>query len=269
MGGRWRHDAHCGAAQQQRWPAAFGYRNFGGAVGGGDGRWSVRQRRIVTVTGIDARTDLGQVERLTDRFPFVEWGVLFGLRGTSQRSGAEASLDLATESAPLRLSAHLCGDYVSDILAGGRSFFAHQGCAWRMFRRIQINTHAEHYVANEPALIALIRNEIAPARIICQIDGNVGNALFRVLSDAGLAVDGLNDLSHGAGVLPSAWESGEVGAQGYAGGLSPENVAEQCERIPGDALWIDAETHLRTDNWLDMVKVEKFLLAAEPWALAT
>lgn len=94
------------------------------------------------------------------------------------------------------------------------------------------------------------------------------------LPDLGYAsnVAALFDLSHGAGLLPAEWPSGFPGRYcGYAGGLSPVNVAAQLDRVAevaGGPFWVDAETHLRSgdDQVFDLARVESFLAAASEWA---
>jgi hypothetical protein len=88
-------------------------------------------------------------------------------------------------------------------------------------------------------------------------------------------ISALFDLSHGAGVLPETWPKPLTIPCGYAGGLSPEIVARQIERVSalvGDKhIWIDAETKLRSPNDLlfDLEKVRTFLEVAKPWVVTT
>ena len=71
------------------------------------------------------------------------------------------------------------------------------------------------------------------------------------------------------GTGPMSPPSGTGG--GFAGGLSPENVASQIEKIQivtgGADFWIDAETHLRSadDRQFDLTRVRRFLEAAKPY----
>ena len=105
--------------------------------------------------------------------------------------------------------------------------------------------------------------EMAPAQCIFQLDGKFGTELANWCVTG--CTEGLHDLSHGAGVLPEKWPAQLFLGTGCAGGLSPENAAEQVKRMPSSTTWVDAETHLRTDNWLDLDKVEAFLKALGPW----
>ena len=76
----------------------------------------------------------------------------------------------------------------------------------------------------------------------------------------------LFDLSGGAGILPESWPKAKGEYCGYAGGLSPENLEEQLEKIKcvvdeDQKIWIDVETHVRSsdDKQFDLDKVRKFL----------
>jgi hypothetical protein len=75
-------------------------------------------------------------------------------------------------------------------------------------------------------------------------------------------------------VLPETWEHPLLKTKipcGFEGGLSPENAAQQIEKIMKVAgevpFWIDAETHLRTDDLrqFDLAKVILFLEAVKPY----
>jgi hypothetical protein len=56
---------------------------------------------------------------------------------------------------------------------------------------------------------------------------------------------------------------------GYAGGLGPDNLAEELRRIEevaGDAeVWIDMETNVRTAERFDLDKVRRCYDLARPW----
>lgn len=81
----------------------------------------------------------------------------------------------------------------------------------------------------------------------------------------------LQDRSGGRGALETEWFAPDElcrkagAAIGYAGGLSPSNIAEQLPRIAeaagGMAFWIDCESGVRTDDWLDPAKVEAMAAA--------
>lgn len=71
----------------------------------------------------------------------------------------------------------------------------------------------------------------------------------------------LFDTSGGRGKLPDSIPSHPGYTVGYSGGINPENVVEYIQRIPGleedSKYWIDMESGVRTNNWLDLNKCEE------------
>lgn len=232
----------------------------------------------VTITGADERTDPGRLLALTKRFPFVEWGILLSASSEGRRPRfpvREWMRDLcsADMDAELRLSGHLCGAWVRDLCDGGNSFIAEAADLRHVFDRLQLNFHAEtHRIQAEPfvaALLSLLNGGFnLGEEFIFQID-DVNDRAMGIAALGLIKAVPLFDLSGGAGVLPSTWPVAKTARAGYAGGLSPENVVGQLraiEAVAGDAeIWIDVETHVRTDDWLDLGKVERFLEAAAPF----
>ena len=56
---------------------------------------------------------------------------------------------------------------------------------------------------------------------------------------------------------------------GYAGGLGPDNVDEALEfveRHPDARIWLDMESGVRTNDWMDLEKVEAVCQKAWPGA---
>ena len=250
----------------------------------------------VTVTGADDSVDINEMFEIQEKYPFVEWGILLSERysmkdGTSRFPSKEWLYKLIEKTGQewrnngnkpvIRLSGHICGKWTKDYLLGNYPQFneIHSEFDW-YFDRWQINTHAEyHKVDFEKAgeIIGDRLNCMPPQRVIFQLDG-VNEILPHFLKRNYMNVDGLFDLSHGAGVLPSDWPKASAGDSnfvrfGYAGGLSPDNVVEQIEKISkvsGDnIIWIDAETQLRSpDNRIfDLDKVVQFLEKSKPYVI--
>ena len=241
----------------------------------------------VTVTGADDTTQLSDLMKIQKDFPFVEFGVLFSpsLQGYERYPSLEwieniiAANDHRVNSNPLRLSAHLCGKYVSDILLGlfgGYPTPTKYPYMSHCFSRIQLNTHAEFH---DFCLFGIIKfvslcKFLNQKHVIFQYD-EVNTSLIHHLTSTSLPnVDVLYDLSHGAGLLPNNWPTLNIPPHvrlGYAGGLSPDNLVNNLPQIYCAAgerpVWIDAETHLRTDSRFDISKVCAFLAAAEPYVL--
>jgi len=238
----------------------------------------------ITVTGADDSVEPGHLFELAGRYPLVEFGILYDNhpgkpRFPSHRWVAELEA-MALQAGPCapKFAAHLCGEYVPEFLSGVLSELPSH------YRRIQLNTHAEPHVTY---LRNLRRNLVTCAehgvQVIFQRDGANDDLFDLVLAGrrAGLKFDvaTLFDVSHGAGILPSEWPVPlpEVYC-GFAGGLSPENVAGQiaklevvCSDATVRSYWIDAETYLRSfdEKKFDLGRVERFLAVASAWPAAT
>lgn len=244
----------------------------------------------VTVTGADDNTDPEALLTLAKDFPFVEFGILVSPSNSAvgcprfpSWRWIERFLQMA-EGKSLRLSAHLCGRFVRDAYIGDWSqivdnFWQHM----HLWKRFQLNTHGVHHkkdiLAMELAMFARFLKK--GNSIILQKDNANDEAQSKLLylgdSLASGSVDMLFDLSHGAGILPTSWPAPIPSVYcGYAGGLSVANVKEQIDGIraissvPADTrFWIDAETHLRSEQGdtdiFDLNKVKAFLEQASPY----
>lgn len=237
---------------------------------------------LVTVTGADDSTPVDSLLAIAKQFPFVEFGILLsrGSMGRMRFPSTEWLNNLVAVASEhrLNLSGHLCGAWVRELLVGRwpeselRAIHPEFTNA-DIFKRWQINTHAIPHKTKVPELTAII-NELGKRgqTAIFQYDG-VNTGTVDTMRQSGCTnIATLFDLSHGAGILPKDWPAPLPGIYcGYAGGLSAENVAEQLkklETVVGDsAIWIDAETRLRTpdDAIFSMTKVHDFLAAAQPW----
>jgi hypothetical protein len=230
----------------------------------------------VTVTGADNGTDPADLAKLSERYPFVEWGILLSHKavdagGIARFPGKPWLLNYATYRAhPMRTSGHLCGGWVRDLCLGGRVFRNEMYPLDLCFDRVQLNFHAyAHTFRPEGASALKDWQQHGPEEFIFQADG-VNNAVALEAFRAGVKAVPLFDLSGGAGVLPPRWPKSTGGYVGYAGGLSPDNLEVELEKIAeaadGNQFWIDVETHVRSDNdqLFDLAKVERFLEIAAP-----
>lgn len=222
----------------------------------------------VTITGADDSISPKDLLPLSAEFPNVEWGILFSgsRQGTARYPSAEWIEKLwMASSQGLRLSAHLCGKWVRDlVLEGDFSWKKNIGQPFGMFHRIQLNFHAHHHPGEKNFIDILLQHQHTK-QFIFQMDG-VNDQLFKSAHDAGAWATPLFDRSGGAGVLPKEWPKAYPGVLcGYAGGLSPDNLAEELRKIEAAAgaerIWIDTETRVRSDDdkKFDLAKVRRFL----------
>lgn len=239
----------------------------------------------VTITGADDSVSPDVLVQTVAKYPLAEVGILFGNHPGTPRFPSEdwvVSLrDAAQKSSSIiTLSAHLCGDWVTSFLTqvGGHVPY----WVWDMWSRVQLNTHGQARLVQlrnfrHNLVETCVRHDV---QVVFQDDG-ANDDLFRWAHGSRLFnVACLFDRSGGAGRLPSEWPPPFPGAYcGYAGGLSPDNVVthlcavhELCDvwqtSPDHSGYWIDAETHLRTDDGarFDLERAEAFLAKASEFA---
>lgn len=225
----------------------------------------------VTITGADDSIDPSSLYALSKRFPFVEWGILVSKNSAGTRRFPSpnwiAELMGPAYQIPMRFSMHLCGSWLRRLLIG------HNEIARQLlfydFQRVQLNFHAEDLPVDENRFADCIYATFGMRDIIFQIDGNRGQDYLAIVGDGKQAFTALPlfDCSHGAGVLAKEWPKAfDIDTyHGYAGGLGPENLADQIPLIAqaagGARFWIDMETRVRSnsDQQFDLAKVEECL----------
>lgn len=242
----------------------------------------------VTVTGADESCDIQEMHDLQKRFPFMEWGILLS-RSAEGRRSRFPSLDWMCKMVaghehyahPFKLAGHICGGWVQDICKGNWSFIKERPEVCGYFDRFQLNFHGARHKIDPDKFIQGFDNPVLHRKylvekgwpkmqIIFQLD-EVNDELLQVARKAGIDAVGLYDTSHGAGILPNSWPTNDTYV-GYAGGLGPDNLEEQLNKIAEvctPPIWIDAETKLRSDDdkIFDLQKVRRFLEIAEPWVI--
>lgn len=214
----------------------------------------------VTITGADDKTDIKELIRLTELYPFVEWGILFssGREGTQRYPSHEWIKQIVETDLPL--SAHFCGWWAKQVLEEGNYSLIEQA---EGFSRIQLNYNFGR--SRGWKLQDLIEwSENSPKNIILQL--NKSNA--PILSDLEVpeAINFLYDASGGRGTVIGQIEPPMTGSYtGYAGGLNVENVEHICNCISesddglNSEVWIDLESGARTNDEFDLEKVEEIL----------
>lgn len=231
--------------------------------------------QCVTITGADDGNDPAELVKLANDYPFVEWGILVGSE-TRYRFPSYQWIRRFIDAGEgeLHLSLHICGGFLRQI-ARGEPSLSSMSALLKHFKRCQLNWHAvEQKPGTGPNVVDAFNRMPWSPQIIYQLDG-VNSDLRHFAINAGLKCSGLFDASHGAGVSPGEWPQRlEDFYCGYAGGLGPDNVAEELPRIAeaagGYEHWIDMETKVCTDNGngLDLDAVEKVLRKCEVAAVS-
>lgn len=209
---------------------------------------------LVVITGLDDQTNLDRVAAISARYP-VEWGILFspeaqGLHPRFPSMETVSRVIANRRRLGLRTAAHLCGGHAKAIMDG-----AHKAVMLPGFSRVQVN----HARPDPDALDAFARANPTLGVIAQWRDPTSFPAERRFFS-------WLYDLSGGRGEAPTAWPTNPTAARvGYAGGIDPDTVATVLATVAPlspAGYWLDMESGVRTDDRLDLDKVERVLAAA-------
>lgn len=232
----------------------------------------------VTITGADDDVNPSELRALSKEFPFVEWGILMSKsQQGAPRFPSESWCVLMAESLhenyDMNFAAHVCGRWARDLLIGNLDWRSLPSSTHIYGRRVQINTHAKVMPSTVKMMDDMRLMLAITKQFIFQADG-VNDHLLEAARGYGLDAVPLFDKSGGEGVLPEAWpvHSGHHEA-GFAGGLGPENVAEQVKKIKDlhafrdldgydpdeNSFWIDMESGVRTGGKFDLQKVKTVL----------
>jgi hypothetical protein len=221
----------------------------------------------VTFTGVDEHTDLDRVNEISQRFPFVEWGILLSASRTGKEQRYPGLACIGKTGAIARnVAVHLCGGLAS---AAARS----EGDAFRWVRdrclgvgRIQLNI-SNNVSVLQPDLVTYDADRVG-LEVICQ------TREFNCPGDVRPPIFLLHDTSGGRGIYapfpapPLSRQSPDIPI-GFAGGIGPDNIGEVLAEIAAmdipNPVWIDMEGKVRTEDWFDLAKVEAVLEAAAPY----
>ena len=218
--------------------------------------------RLVTITGIDVHTDLARAKDLCSRYPLE-----FAMLCDPEREGHNTRVPEAAFAAVLgehfarhELAFHLCGGYSEQAL---RLDIAPLDAAFGFSRVRRLQVNAPDYTPDDYACLRRLGAETG-CTVIAQNTAPTIPFVDGVLF--------LDDQSAGRGKVPAARAAPdpryEIGVDdaivGYAGGLSPQNLAAQLREIDhinsAVPFWIDAASGVRdANNRLDLDRVERFL----------
>jgi hypothetical protein len=242
--------------------------------------------RYVTITGADDKTPPRSLVKLAKDFPFVEWGLLL----SRTRTGLEPrypSLNWLSEVSNYEVnkSVHVCGSLARETRTDPLYVIITAKTLVGKIARIQLNVGRDlaawgacnlfklETTGNAERIQLILQTSSFRSDILTKFSKQTldnyhwGTAPLIIVNPA-LTV--LHDASGGQGkrgqfdnplpgwVLP-----------GFAGGLGPDNVEEALEEIERvyprdenfaqDKFWIDMESGVRTDDVLDLDKVEAVL----------
>lgn len=219
----------------------------------------------VAITGADDAVKVEDLNDIAREYPFVEWALLYmPERAGKKRFPTEQWIrDFDARYRGHHKAMHLCGGAFLDFAAGKIPDII------KGFKRIQLNLGFGNVEGkyDPQKLLKQIKAHPEHEFVIQYTDKrkNLLPALAKIPNHA-LLFDG----SAGTGVLPGNWPAPLSGHFcGYAGGLKPENIKENIEKIAAAAgnyeTWIDMESGVRTNDEFDLQKVRKVLDIAAPF----
>ncbi len=226
----------------------------------------------VTITGADNNTDIKDLMKLSQEYPFVEWGVLISdsRMGSDRYPQFEWIKKIAYAKQlihhDMQLSLHICGNLCRQILKGEEPDLLFQfPYLIGYFNRAQLNFNINNYELDYSKfmkLLFMIRNN-SETNIIFQYNQSNKDFVESLIEFGDDNWNFLYDASGGRGVLRSDWSKPLKKYTGYAGGLDPDNLEEEIQailKVTKDVpVWIDVESGVRTNNKFDLDKVTKFL----------
>lgn len=224
----------------------------------------------ITITGADDGVDPRALAVLSEKYPFVEWGLLLSKKrfGEARYPSSRWLLEVPKVLGFDRLSYHLCGEFSRRVMGGDPTMVP------REIKRIQLNGFSEYRL---PCLVAaemcrelefiLQCNTIDAIDNACELRSHYTNvvALWDPSCGTGKPFDGF---------MPTPQINMRCG---YAGGINEGNIEKFVrenilapmgfEPIDSATTWIDLETGARTDDKFDIAKVERILKLAAPFVM--
>jgi phosphoribosylanthranilate isomerase len=220
----------------------------------------------ITFTGVDENTNPLKWVTLTREYPFIEWGFLFSKdkQGNHPRYPSESSIEsfksfIQSSKVEHNLSAHICGTYTRQLINGEAAILDNK--LLKGFKRVQIN-FSTYLPLQDPSKFVKRLAKFNRYEFILQVK-DLNDPIIKICQDEKVRCAPLLDLSGGTGKVLTDFPAPNGNWVGYAGGLNPDNVARairKIEKLEGlERYWIDMESGVRTDDWLDLDKCEKVI----------
>ena len=233
--------------------------------------------KTIVCSGINEKNDINDAIEFLKKYKNTEFGVQCSLKTMGYQTAGFEWLKgflhkLNEEKIENRIALHLNGSFVtsfcdgkvpdeiSDLLKIGKAI-----------SRLQLNfeigkdVFASGKIPNIKNLEHAVQTVMPRTIILVACQANL--SFINPVHYRGTKFDLLFDESFGNGILPDAYKPPVFSDvfQGYAGGLSPENVVEELAKIGKVAkgnIFIDAEGKLKQDGSFSLDRAEKFVCNA-------
>jgi phosphoribosylanthranilate isomerase len=218
---------------------------------------------LCTFTGVDVRTDLGRVIEMASAYPFLEFGILLSRTPEDKDPRYPQFRQIADMVERLcgraKLALHVCGRAVGEFVREPPKGSAYAGqdihdLIAAGIGRVQLNFNFERFGLSLEEIEAAVQR--TDAKVITQHFPANTAVTFGITAPNHQV---LYDASGGRGVAATGYDMPFAGKYtGYAGGLGPDNAAAAVAAIKSiigdDDVWIDMESRIRTDGYLDLDK---------------
>jgi len=211
--------------------------------------------------GADDSVDPRLLAAVSQRYNWVEWGVLFrdDKQGTPRFASQSWLDDLrqVNRSRTMLLAGHLCSIYASQLLNGDDSYVKKLRDDYG-FQRFQLNaTKANNFDSSQlgpahAANLARVAAALPDLEFIVQRNDETRALWEGAMGAYPPNVSFLYDESKGTGSVLGHYPAPppEGVRFGYTGGLGPANLRQQLgkmgEAAPGRRIWADMESSMRT-----------------------
>lgn len=224
--------------------------------------------RHITITGVDQLTEIDGLQELQEKFPWVEFGILFSKHWdkNGQRYPNPAYLLPELANRELHLSAHICGSMARELVETNiwQPFAELIQYYTFLFDRVQLNVAPMSFpgIQSSPLSTPSFCKELIIQQSTMDID------VYKAMDNKRNYVSILFDQSGGRGQLLDLTQINQNPyiTAGYAGGINADNVANILIHLFKKAnhpFWIDVESSVRTRDYLDLEKVYKLLTNAK------
>jgi len=219
----------------------------------------------VTITGADDKISHIDLLKLSIKYLFVEWAILFSTSRQGQERYPSEDWIMNLNNYDISLSAHFCGWFSNEVLEKSNIDLLKNLSP--IFKRIQLNYNFKRSKNWNIIPVIEYAKQNPDRSIIFQYNHNNADALTELIKgDIPENIHFLYDASGGNGLYnDSLFYNKPISDYytGYAGGINCENVEDVCKMIIENNTnlncWIDLESGVRTNNNFDLTKVESIL----------